>query len=132
MRKRVHFLQVFLEPLKKLVGSTEAPSLLLSSCSTQSQRSRLHQLGFSLGISQWIEHFQNRVSRREEADEDLHFEFYSNKEHERPIAVVKPVTSSKMDISQLSEVGCSFLIIPYRFVIIPNPPLSLLIVPYRS
>lgn len=61
----------------------------------------------------------------------MHFEFYSNKEHERPIAVVKPVTSSKMDISQLSEVG-SFLIIPYRFVIVPNPPLSLLIVPYRS
>ena len=113
MRKGVHLFQVFLEPLKKLVGSTEAPSHLLS-CSTQSQRSRLHQLGFSLGINQWIEDFQNRISRREEADEDLHLELYSDKEHKRPIAVVRPVASSKVDMSQPSEVGCSFLIIPYR------------------
>lgn len=110
----LYFLQVFLEPLKKLLGSTEAPSLLISSCSTQSQCSRLHQLGFSLGISQWIEDFQNRVSRREEADEDLQFELYSDKEHKRPIAVVRPVTSLKMDISQPSEVDCSILIIRWR------------------
>lgn len=100
-----HCFQVFLEPLKKLVGSTEAPSLLLSSCSTQSRRSRLHQLGFGLGISQWIEDFQNRVSRREEAVEDLHFELSSDKEQERLIAVVRPVASSKVEISQTSEVG---------------------------
>lgn len=104
-------MQVFLEPLKKLVGSTEAPSLLLSSCSTQSRRSRLHQLGFALGISQWIEDFQNRVSRREEAVEDLRFKLSSDKEQERPIAVVRPVASSKVEISQTSEVG---VLVPNR------------------
>ena len=103
--------------MKKLVGSTEAPSLLLSRCSTQSQRSRLHQLGFALGISQWIEDFQDRVSCSEEGDKDLHFEFYSDKEHKRPIAVVRPVASSNIEISQPSEVGLfvpSFLIVPNR------------------
>ena len=104
---KLYLFKVFLEPLKKLVGSTEAPSLQLSSCSTQSQRSRLHQLGFALGISQWIEDFQNRVSCSGEADEDLHFELYSDKEHKRPIAVVKPVALSKIAISQPSEVGLS-------------------------
>lgn len=101
----VHCFQVFLDPLKKLVGSTEAPSLLLSSCSAQSRRSRLHQLGFALGISQWIEDFQNRVSRREEAEDDLHFELCSDKKQMRPNAVVRPVASSKVEISQTSEVG---------------------------
>ena len=65
------YFQVFLEPLKKLVGSTEAASLLLSSCSTQSQRNRLHQLGFALGVNQWIEDFQNRVSCDKDDDKDL-------------------------------------------------------------
>ena len=132
MHKGVHFFQVFLEPLKKLVGSTEAPSLLISSCSTQSQRSRLHQLGFSLGISQWIEDFQNRVSRKEEADEDLHFEFYGDKEYKRPIAVVRPVASSKMDISQPSEVGLFVLNHSLSILIVPNCSLLFLIVLYRS
>jgi len=103
----LHPFKVFLEPLKKLVGSTEAPYLLLSSCSTQSQRSRLHQLGFALGISQWIEDFQNIVARREDAAQDLLFELYSDKEHKRPIAVVRPVASLKMEISQPPEVGLS-------------------------
>ena len=107
----VHCFQVFLEPLKKLVGSTEAPSLLLSSCSTQFQRSRLHQLGFALGVSQWIEDFQSRVSCREETDEDLQFELYGDTEHKRPIAVVRPVASSKLEISPPSEVG---LFVPSR------------------
>lgn len=105
--------------MKKLVGSTEAPSLLLSSCSTQSRRSRLHQLGFALGISQWIEDFQDRVSCSGDANEDLHFELYSHKEHKRPIAVVNPVALSKTGISQPSEVRLSvrnrflsFLLLP--------------------
>lgn len=115
--------------MKKLVGSTEAPSLLLSNCSTQSQRSRLHHLGFALGISQWIEDFQNRVSRREEADEGSPFDLYSDKEHQRPIAVVRPVASSKMEISQSSEVG---LFVFYHSLLFPVVPFSFLMIPYRS
>lgn len=105
---RIHvFFQVFLEPLKKLVGSTEAPSLLLSSCSNQSQRSRLHHLGFALGISQWIEDFQSGLSYKKQEDDNMdvqHFGLYKDKEHKRPIAVVKPVSSSNETISRQSEV----------------------------
>ncbi|XP_078347983.1 uncharacterized protein LOC144633073 isoform X2 [Oculina patagonica] len=97
--------KVFLEPLKKLVGSSEAPSLLLSSCSTQSQRSHLHQLGFALGISQWIEDFQNRVSFGKQEDMELHFGLYSDGEHKRPVAVVRPVASSNKGTSQESEIS---------------------------
>ena len=97
--------QVFLEPLKKLVGSMEAPSLLLSSCLTQFQRSRLHQLGFALGISQWIEDFRSRVSYGKGEDFELNLAALEDEERKRPIAVVRPVPSSNEQINQLSEVS---------------------------
>ena len=87
------FFQVFYEPLNKLVGSTEAPLLLLSNCSSQIQCSRLHQLGFVLGISQWIENFHEQVS-----GEDVGFSHVQ--EQKRPIAVVKPVPSSTEQTNQ--------------------------------
>ena len=68
--------------------------LLLSNCSTQIQRSRLHQLGFALGISQWIENFHEQVS-----GEDVGFS--QVQEQKRPIAVVKPVPSSTEQTNQL-------------------------------
>ncbi|XP_068715873.1 uncharacterized protein [Montipora foliosa] len=88
--------KVFLEPLKKLIGLTEAPSLLLLSCSTHSQRSRLHRLGFVLGINQWIEDFQNRVWPSSEKEE-LAFNLGVDEEEfpKRPIAVVNPVQSPR-------------------------------------
>ena len=96
--------QVFFEPLKKLVGSTEAPSLLLSSCSTQFQRSRLHQLGFSLGISQWIEDYKSRVLSRQQEDLGLKLGVDQNELQKRPIAVVRPVPFSNKQIEK-SEVS---------------------------
>lgn len=88
--------KVFLEPLKKLIGLTEAPSRLLLSCSTHSQRSRLHRLGFVLGINQWIEDFQNRVWPSSEKEE-LAFNLGVDEEEfpKRPIAVVNPVQSPR-------------------------------------
>lgn len=68
--------------------------LLLSNCSSQIQRSRLHQLGFVLGISQWIENFHEQVS-----GEDVGFSHVQ--EQKRPIAVVKPVPSSTEQTNQL-------------------------------
>lgn len=72
--------------------------LLLSNCSTQIQRSRLHQLGFALGISQWIENFQEQVS-----GEEIGFSLgeLQVQEQKRPIAVVKPVPSSTEQTNQL-------------------------------
>ena len=92
------FFQVFYEPLNKLVGSTEAPLLLLSNCRTQIQRSRLHQLGFTLGINEWIENFNEQVS-----GEDIGFSLgeLQVQEQKRPIAVVKPVPSSTEQTNQL-------------------------------
>ena len=104
------FCQVFLEPLKKLVGSTEAPALLLSRCSTHSQRTRLHQLGFALGISQWIEDFHSRVSSSKE--DNLHVELnvgvHGDEERKRPIGVVRPVACSTEHIIDQSEVRSTF------------------------
>lgn len=68
--------------------------LLLSNCSSQIQRSRLHQLGFALGISQWIENFHEQVS-----GEGVGFSHVQ--EQKRPIAVVKPVPSSTEQTNQL-------------------------------
>ena len=68
--------------------------LLLSNCGTQIQRSRLYQLGFALGISQWIENFHEQVS-----GEDVGFSHVQ--EQKRPIAVVKPVPSSTEQTNQL-------------------------------
>ena len=74
-----------------------APSLLLSNCSTQIQRSRLHHLGFALGIGQWIEDFHQQVSGG-----DIGFSLgeLQVQEHKRPIAVVKHVPSSTEQINQ--------------------------------
>lgn len=103
-------MQVFLEPLKKLFGSTEAPSLLLSRCSNQPQRYRLHQLGFSLGLKLWIEDFIDHVRTvrigNEEEDSALNaglrdeeFEF-----SKKPMAVVNPVASVR-EKTELVEVS---------------------------
>ncbi|XP_068725664.1 uncharacterized protein [Montipora capricornis] len=87
--------KVFLEPLKKLIGSTEAPSVLLSCCSTQHQRSRLHRLGFVLGINQWIEDFHSRV-RSDYPEEGSVLKIGLDEEYQkRPIAVVNPVLSRR-------------------------------------
>lgn len=72
--------------------------LLLSNCWTQIQRSRLHQLGFVLGISQWIENFHEQVS-----GEVIGFSLgeLQVQEQKRPIAVEKPVPSSTEQTNQL-------------------------------
>ena len=64
--------------------------MLLRSCSTQSQRSRLHLLGFALGIGEWRDDFLSRVSCKKKEDEGLVSGNYSNDEQKRPIAAVKP------------------------------------------
>ena len=96
--------QVFLEPFKKLVGSARAASVLLSSCSTQSQRNRLHKLGIACGISQWIEDFQNRVSPDKGNIEGFLSSEHCNDESRGTIAAVTPVASSNSMVSQQAEV----------------------------
>ncbi|XP_022793492.1 uncharacterized protein LOC111332406 isoform X4 [Stylophora pistillata] len=100
---RVIGTKVFLEPFKKLVGSARAASVLLSSCSTQSQRNRLHKLGIACGISQWIEDFQNRVSPDKGNIEGFLSSEHCNDESRGTIAAVTPVASSNSMVSQQAE-----------------------------
>ena len=67
--------------------------MLLRSCFTQSQRDRLHLLGFVLGIGEWRDDFLSRVACKREEDEGLVFGSYSDDEQKRPIGVVKPVAA---------------------------------------
>ena len=108
--------QVFLEPFTKLVGSTRAASLLLSSCSTQSQRNRLHQLGFAFSISQWIEDFQERVSHDKGDSEGVLFNEHYNDESKRLITAVRPVASSISLVSQQAEVCTVPLCFMFRYL----------------
>ena len=54
--------QVFLEPLGRVVGTTKSKSLLLEVATSSQQTSRLQHLGFALGVSEWTNHFQQRLA----------------------------------------------------------------------
>lgn len=77
--------------------------MLLSSCSTQSHRNRLHKLGIAHGISEWIEDLQNRVSRGKGKIEGFLFSEHWTDESREMIAAVMPVTSNSV-VSQQAEV----------------------------
>ena len=55
-------MQVFLEPLSHVIGQSKSKELLLHQVSTLQQHSRLHSLGMLLGIGEWSQSFQQRLT----------------------------------------------------------------------
>ena len=86
---------------------------MLTSCSTQSQRSRLHLLGFALGIGEWRDDFLSRVSCEKEEDKGLVSGMYRDDEQKRPIAVVKPVAAPASSTQQIEVCRLKF---PFAFL----------------
>ncbi len=67
------FLKVFLNPLVSVLGSeVNSTQLILASCKTTRQKSRIQSLGLLLGISQWKDSFlEERMPRNMDDQQDL-------------------------------------------------------------
>ena len=78
-----------MNPLWERIGSSEAPGLLLSCCTSGQQRSALHLLGLQLGVSEWKDDFEHVISAMI-SEEVRTAEQMDHKIEKRPVAVVKP------------------------------------------
>ncbi|XP_061196696.1 uncharacterized protein LOC133204972 [Saccostrea echinata] len=52
--------QMFLDPLGQVIGQSKSKTMLLQSCVTLTQLSRLQQLGCLLGVAEWMDSIQVR------------------------------------------------------------------------
>ena len=64
-------IQVFLDPLGQVVGSTKSKSLLLSACTSVRERNRLQSLGCLLGVAEWTRQIADKCLPPEGAVEDI-------------------------------------------------------------
>uniref|UniRef100_A0A8W8JQP2 Protein NO VEIN C-terminal domain-containing protein n=1 Tax=Magallana gigas TaxID=29159 RepID=A0A8W8JQP2_MAGGI len=72
--------QMFLDPLGQVVGQSKSKTLLLQSCTTESQVSQLQKLGCMLGVAEWTNSIQARCrpshASLEEVDPEIADEFF--------------------------------------------------------
>lgn len=61
VRNFFFLLQIFFEPLKHVFGHTTAPGLVLKHCETYEEKSKIHNLGICLGITEWQEDFKKKL-----------------------------------------------------------------------
>ena len=73
----------------EIVGKSEAPALILSSCRSDAERSHLHQLGLAHGITQWIEDFRTKTSAPRQDDAVNHS--LQATVGNKPLAIVQPI-----------------------------------------
>lgn len=71
---------MFLDPLGQVVGQSKSKTLLLQSCTTESQVSQLQKLGCMLGVAEWTNSIQARCrpshASLEEVDSEIADEFF--------------------------------------------------------
>ena len=104
--------KVFLNPMREKLGSSEAPRLLLSCCTSGQQRSTLHLLGMQLGISEWKEDFEQVVSAWQVCNEIKAAEgFIEPRVNNRPVAVVKPC-----ETKLVSQVSANHLVVRFSLL----------------
>lgn len=72
--------QMFLDPLGQVVGQSKSKTLLLQSCTAESQVSQLQKLGCMLGVADWTNSIQARCrpshASLEEVDPEIADEFF--------------------------------------------------------
>lgn len=82
-----------MEPLGFAVGITNTCKLLLSCCTNDFQRSRLHRLGLGLGKRELIKDFKSTMGG--ESDNRYNQKKF-NVTEEKPVIAVKPFSMEKL------------------------------------